>query len=813
MRADGRPRGPGRRRRGRRRRCRRRPATAVRTAAPAPAATVALTAVRRRRRRRRRGVSPAPRVRPTAARDRPDRIEPGDAGERGALALRRLHRPIVFAAEHWGRAPAAEPRGRAGRGGFTDLLDARAVDELVSERGLRTPFLRMAKDGKVLPGRAVHPRRRRRRRDRRPGRRRQGAGRDRRRRHARAAGTAPHLAAARRLRRAAGRRARPPGPDQRLHHPAAEPGLRAALRRPRRLRAAGGRPQALDDPRARGRRPAATTSRGTASSADGRRPRRRGAADRHGARAGRRALPAARHDPRGRRRWARPPSTSPSASTRSRATTWCGSCCEAAQDDPELRASLPMGVDLADPAVLAAAPGRHRRRAAPSARRRRPAPESPRPSAPTSCAAPGPSRSARSPSWPRPTALDADTPLRLRAGLRVRRRAPPTSGCASSCSTAPSSLPADAGDAVKVALGRRRRSPRASCPGLDADEQLTLARRLLREGVLVRLRVSPPSDSAPARARRWNAAPCAPSCAATRCWAPPSRPPALLLVEQPGPWGAPGCASRASTRRRPPRSSGGPARAGMRVQAIRRPGRTPRACDPRRWALVDTRDGRETLRWGTFDARRRAARRCRWTARAGASPTPTRSTWSAPTASTTPAARCAAVRSPRRSPSCARTGSGSAATSAATASPRTSSCCPAACSTAGCCRSRRRSSSPPPRPARWSARCCAAGSGCRRSRRPPSRFAYEHLALRAPHATCAVDRRPARRSDGTATVVRLAAPHGALDVTVRVERVAADGLTCAQPRPGHVPALPAGQRSTPVEAVTVGRRGWSGARA
>jgi hypothetical protein len=34
---------------------------------------------------------------------------------------------------------------------FTDLLDARAIDELVSRRGLRTPFLRMAKDGTVLP--------------------------------------------------------------------------------------------------------------------------------------------------------------------------------------------------------------------------------------------------------------------------------------------------------------------------------------------------------------------------------------------------------------------------------------------------------------------------------------------------------------------------------------------------------------------------------------------------------------------------------------------------------------------------------------
>jgi hypothetical protein len=36
-------------------------------------------------------------------------------------------------------------------GDFADLLSAAAVDELISQRGLRTPFLRMAKDGTVLP--------------------------------------------------------------------------------------------------------------------------------------------------------------------------------------------------------------------------------------------------------------------------------------------------------------------------------------------------------------------------------------------------------------------------------------------------------------------------------------------------------------------------------------------------------------------------------------------------------------------------------------------------------------------------------------
>jgi lysine-specific demethylase/histidyl-hydroxylase NO66 len=56
----------------------------------------------------------------------------------------------TFATAHWGRAPLFTRRCDLDQD-FTDLLDARAVDELVSRRGLRTPFLRMAKNGTVLP--------------------------------------------------------------------------------------------------------------------------------------------------------------------------------------------------------------------------------------------------------------------------------------------------------------------------------------------------------------------------------------------------------------------------------------------------------------------------------------------------------------------------------------------------------------------------------------------------------------------------------------------------------------------------------------
>jgi hypothetical protein len=52
-------------------------------------------------------------------------------------------------APYWGAAPLLTRASEIG-GGFDDLLDAAAVDELVSRRGLRTPFLRMAKEGTVL---------------------------------------------------------------------------------------------------------------------------------------------------------------------------------------------------------------------------------------------------------------------------------------------------------------------------------------------------------------------------------------------------------------------------------------------------------------------------------------------------------------------------------------------------------------------------------------------------------------------------------------------------------------------------------------
>lgn len=57
--------------------------------------------------------------------------------------------PDRFAAEYWG-ARALLSRAADLPAGFADLLTLAGVDELLSRRGLRTPFLRIAKDGAVV---------------------------------------------------------------------------------------------------------------------------------------------------------------------------------------------------------------------------------------------------------------------------------------------------------------------------------------------------------------------------------------------------------------------------------------------------------------------------------------------------------------------------------------------------------------------------------------------------------------------------------------------------------------------------------------
>jgi len=68
----------------------------------------------------------------------------------GCPALRRcVADPGRFADENWGRA-ALLTRAAELPASYEDLLTLDAVDELLSRRGLRTPFLRIAKDGAVI---------------------------------------------------------------------------------------------------------------------------------------------------------------------------------------------------------------------------------------------------------------------------------------------------------------------------------------------------------------------------------------------------------------------------------------------------------------------------------------------------------------------------------------------------------------------------------------------------------------------------------------------------------------------------------------
>ncbi|KRE54573.1 JmjC domain-containing protein [Phycicoccus sp. Soil748] len=72
----------------------------------------------------------------------------------GHPALRRLVAtdPDAFARDHWGVEPLLT-RSADLPSSFDDLFSEAAVDELVSRRGLRTPFLRMAKGGSTLTDR------------------------------------------------------------------------------------------------------------------------------------------------------------------------------------------------------------------------------------------------------------------------------------------------------------------------------------------------------------------------------------------------------------------------------------------------------------------------------------------------------------------------------------------------------------------------------------------------------------------------------------------------------------------------------------
>lgn len=73
--------------------------------------------------------------------------------DRPALARCVTVDPSRFGSEYWGRRPLLS-RSAELVDDFDDLFGTDAVDELVSARGLRTPFIRMAREGSVLPASA-----------------------------------------------------------------------------------------------------------------------------------------------------------------------------------------------------------------------------------------------------------------------------------------------------------------------------------------------------------------------------------------------------------------------------------------------------------------------------------------------------------------------------------------------------------------------------------------------------------------------------------------------------------------------------------
>lgn len=405
----------------------------------------------------------------------------GGAGD-SALARCIACATDLFAAQHWGRAPLLTRATELGRD-FSDLLSAAAVDELVSTRGLRTPFLRMAKDGTVLPNARFT----------RGG----GAGAsvadqaaDDKVLAAVADGATLVLQALHRTwpplvdlgRRLAGELGHPvqinayiTPPDNQgfaAHYDVHDVFVLQVAGRKRWTIHAPVVPAPLDDqPWERFR-------------------------DEVAARAGEAPLidtvlePGdALYLPRGTIHAAKAqgdPSIHLTIGVHPVSRyQLVRHLLELAQDDPQLRTSLPMGVDLSDPTVLSDELARtvaalHERvdsiAAADVARRvgtdlmRRTRPEPIGPLAQLTLAA----------------ELTADTAVQLRRGLRLRHE----SGADEVrliLLDRTVTLPGPASDSIKLVLSGASFTP-ATLPGLDADEQLTLARRLVREGVLVAAR-------------------------------------------------------------------------------------------------------------------------------------------------------------------------------------------------------------------------------------------------------------------------------------------------------------------------------------
>ena len=74
----------------------------------------------------------------------------GGPDARAALPRLTTVTPAEFASDYWGRRPLLSRSDELGAD-FADLFSLAAVDELVANRAVRTPFVRMANEGELLP--------------------------------------------------------------------------------------------------------------------------------------------------------------------------------------------------------------------------------------------------------------------------------------------------------------------------------------------------------------------------------------------------------------------------------------------------------------------------------------------------------------------------------------------------------------------------------------------------------------------------------------------------------------------------------------
>jgi hypothetical protein len=253
----------------------------------------------------------------------------------------------------------------------------------------------------------------------------------------------------------------------------------------------------------------------------------------------------------------------------------------------------------------------------------------------------------------------------------------------------------------------------------------------------------------------------------------------VLLVEQPGAWGPAGLRESGFDAAVAVELEARAEAEGIRVLAVRRPGRTPSGA-VRRWALADTRTGTQQLRWGEYE-RDADLLRLPLDGTAGQPDEEPLYLVCAHSRHDTccalrgrPVAAALAAQRPGRVAECSHLGGERFAANVLLlpsgllygrvlpfAAPEFVAAAEAGEVVGALLRGR---------------------IGLKPVAQAALAFAYEHLAVRRADALRVLD--ASAVVDGQATV-RLAGPHGAVRVTVRVERVPAEGLTCANPRPGH----------------------------